>query len=392
MPLSMLHTIKILFHTLIVFQSLLFAVFLLTHANARRRTNVWLAAFLLAQVVISLGGILDHFLDLQAIVWKSMPWLFYIDGPFSFLPMPFLFLYILALTRDGFKFRAAHLWHGLPFLLDALFVLGTVLSTPAGALRELVQSGRYLSATANDILFATLNVQALGYLAASFLVVRNYRRRIKSLYSAVERINLSWLVFVLAGLGASRILILIDYFTWLAGRSGLAIAFYIAAEIFFLAFVSLAVLKGLRQPVIFLGPLEASAKTKYEKTLLPESVRTEYRDRLAKFMDEKKPFLNPLLGLTDLSSQVKIPAHHLSQVVNACFRQNFFDFINAYRVRECQRLMASADGRQRTVLDILYETGFNSKSVFNTAFKKHAGMTPSEFRRAAANGARPGPA
>jgi len=151
-------------------------------------------------------------------------------------------------------------------------------------------------------------------------------------------------------------------------------------------------LKALRQPMIYSGAPGTAAKKKYEKTLLADPLRDEYRERLLRHMEEKKPFLNPLLSLADLATQVRIPAHHLSQLLNACFCQNFFDFVNSYRVRESQRLLVSESRKAKTILDILYETGFNSKSVFNTAFRKYAGMTPSEFKRAAEEGPRSRPA
>jgi AraC-like DNA-binding protein len=62
-------------------------------------------------------------------------------------------------------------------------------------------------------------------------------------------------------------------------------------------------------------------------------------------------------------------------------QQNFFDFINRYRIEEAQRLLTDPPDKKITVLEVLYECGFNSKSSFNTLFKKHTGLTPSEFKK-----------
>jgi len=391
MPLSMLHVLKLIFHSLIIFLSILFAVYLLTQAHARRRINAWLAGFLLCRAVVSLGGWLEHFIDLGTIVFRGAPWLFYVDGPFALLAMPFLFFYVLALTRDDFKLRLRHLVHGIPALVDIIYLAVFLGTTPSEGLRNIIRAEESVPGTASLVLYIALQVQFFFYIAAAFAAVRSYRKRLKDLYAAMERINLSWLVLVLTGLTASKVFGLADYAAWIGGRPGLSIGLYIVEQVMFLAFISLMFLKALRQPTIFSGVPGKAAKTKYEKTLLAGPLREEYRDRLVRHMDEKKPYLNPLINLPDLAGQVRIPAHHLSQLLNACFRQNFFDFINAYRVRESQRLLVSEEAGTRTVLDILYETGFNSKSVFNTAFRKHVGMTPSEFKKAVESGARPRP-
>ena len=69
---------------------------------------------------------------------------------------------------------------------------------------------------------------------------------------------------------------------------------------------------------------------------------------------------------------------YLSHVINASFNQNFRDFINSYRIEESKSRLVQDD---MNILNIAYEVGFNSKSAFNTAFKKFTGMTPKEYRK-----------
>lgn len=378
---NLLHYTKVIFHSLIIFQCLFLSFYLLTQSSARRRNNIWIAVFLQALIFSSIGGLLDHFLALRDALLPSVPWLFYISTPFVYLLSPMLFMYILSLTRDKYRLRAVHLLHLVPFLLVGLFVGLKIGNTPAEILRSNVIQDTHFSSMELSLLIFAAHLQFFIYLAAALFEVRIYRRKIKDLYSALSKIDLSWLKFVLLGFIIWRSLQLVDYIFWLLGNTKASIALYMAAQLVFLVFLSLMVLKGLKQPVIFLGMDSPKVKKKYEKTLLPETVRKEYRDRLEHFMDENKPFLNPLLSLPELSSQVKIPLHHLSQVLNSSFKQSFFDFINSYRIRESQRLLAASDSREMTILDVLYETGFNSKSVFNTAFKKQIGITPSQYKR-----------
>jgi AraC-like DNA-binding protein len=224
-------------------------------------------------------------------------------------------------------------------------------------------------------------LQFFAYAVASLVVLSKYRHKIKEVYSAIENINLSWMNFVLFGFIGWKSLRLIGEILWYATGSDNVMYLYIVAEIVFLAFVSVMFLKGLKQPVIFTGNEENQIKRKYEKTLLSDEQKEKYKNKLIHFMETQKPFLDPSLSLNDLAGMVSIPAYQLSQVINSCLHQNFYDFTNSYRVKESQRLLSEQIPDQKTVLEILYETGFNSKSVFNSAFKKCTGITPSQFRK-----------
>ena len=99
-------------------------------------------------------------------------------------------------------------------------------------------------------------------------------------------------------------------------------------------------------------------------------------------MRAEKPYLDGDLTLQKLAKTLAISPHHLSQTINEQLQQNFIDFINSYRIEEAKRMLVDPARKHYSVLAVSEEVGFNSKSAFNTAFKKHANMTPSEFRKA----------
>ncbi len=78
---------------------------------------------------------------------------------------------------------------------------------------------------------------------------------------------------------------------------------------------------------------------------------------------------------------LKVQPRQLSQVINSTFRKNFFDFINQYRIEEARQLFSDPAQASKTILEILYQVGYNSKSAFNTAFKKQTGQTPTQYRK-----------
>ncbi len=120
---------------------------------------------------------------------------------------------------------------------------------------------------------------------------------------------------------------------------------------------------------------------KYRSSALGDDRIAEYAARLERTMEKDKPYLDPDLTLAKLAEAAAIPAKHLSQVINEHYRLNFNDFVNRRRVEEAKHLLLDPAAREFKLLRIAFASGFNSKSVFNAAFRKHAGASPSEFRR-----------
>lgn len=377
----MLHSIKNIFHLIIIFQCLFFTIYLLTHKGKKRWSNLFLMGFLLSIMITQLGGVLSHFEELRSLVVANAPHVFFIEFPFRFLYIPFLFLYLLSLTTKKFSFGKVDLLHFVPFILFVFLAVLKGISTTADALRDLLLADSPFNAIEIEIIIFSNYLQFFCYAVASLLVLKNYRKRIKNVFSTIENINLSWLNFVVFGFIGWKSLRFIEYVLWLLTQSSFVMYLYIAAEIMFLLFVSLMFLWGLRQPVILTGLEENQNRRKYEKTSLSEEARDTLKNKLLHHMESQKPYLDSTLSLNDLAKNLSSPPHHLSQVINTCFNQNFFDFINTYRIKECQQLLSDKTHENKTVLEILYETGFNSKSVFNSAFKKYTGMTPTQFRK-----------
>ena len=142
-------------------------------------------------------------------------------------------------------------------------------------------------------------------------------------------------------------------------------------------FATTVVYKGLKQPEIFSGIEE---KPKYAQSKLTKQESEKHIKRLIHFMKTQKPYLEPSLTLPELAENISIHPRYLSQEINDSLQQNFYDFVNSYRIEEAKKMFADPADNKKTVLEILYEVGFNSKSVFNNAFKKHTGMTPTQYR------------
>jgi ligand-binding sensor domain-containing protein/AraC-like DNA-binding protein len=120
---------------------------------------------------------------------------------------------------------------------------------------------------------------------------------------------------------------------------------------------------------------------KYKTSGIDLGRMDEVTPRLLRLLEEDKLYLDPGLTLKKLAHKLRIHPNHLSRIINERFSLSYNDFVNKYRIAEAQKMLSDPRNKQMNILDIIYETGFYSKSVFNTAFKKFTGKTPSEYRK-----------
>ena len=120
-------------------------------------------------------------------------------------------------------------------------------------------------------------------------------------------------------------------------------------------------------------------KERYHHSNLSASEACNINERLIQFMREKRPFLDNQLCLRNLAESLDVNTNYLSQVINEKHGKNFFEFINEYRVNALKKKLRNPDNRQFTILALAFDCGFNSKTTFNTAFKRITGLTPSQY-------------
>jgi len=355
-----------------MFQLLIF-IFFLFRKKSNRQSNRILAFFLFAQLLI----IYDYeSFSLKNYLIILSPHIFFIGTSFIFLAAPVFYLYVKSLAFTDFRLQKKSLLHALPFLFASLIFVFYFHIHSSGMKRVILQNGGFLSRDFWIIYNCVLLTQILIYFVVDLNILKNYRRLIRQKYSSVNNINLSWLSFILYAFIiawiSSVIVFLSENYFW----SFLEPLVFLNFFAFFL-FFNYIFYKGLTHPEIFSGIEE---KPKYVSSKLTQPDAGNYLLRLNEYMEKEKPFLNPDITLKELSAEISIPARYLSQIINEYIQLNFYDYISKYRIEEAKKLLAGNSGN-KTVLEILYEVGFNSKSSFNTAFKKYTGTTPSRFKK-----------
>ncbi len=122
-------------------------------------------------------------------------------------------------------------------------------------------------------------------------------------------------------------------------------------------------------------------QNKYKTSSLSENKAKDIIKQLIILFENDKIYSDPDLSLNTLSEKLNCSKEYISQVINTEFKQNFNSLINRYRVKEAEYLLKNKNGNFSSILEIGFEVGFNSKSAFNTAFKKYTNYTPTEYRK-----------
>ena len=113
------------------------------------------------------------------------------------------------------------------------------------------------------------------------------------------------------------------------------------------------------------------------ETILPDV--DVWKQKLLDLMLIDTIYQNPSLTVSDVATQLETNTKFISSIVNSGFKMNFNDFINYYRVEAVKEQLKNGAQKNKTLLGIALECGFNSKATFNRAFKKHTSVSPKEF-------------
>lgn len=222
-----------------------------------------------------------------------------------------------------------------------------------------------------------VHFQILVYIIFAIIRLHQFTLQLKYSYASLDKINLTWLRILLYSYLVAWLITLIVYIMqWILVNPPVILS--IIVFLFFLAFFNIIVFKALTTPEIFNNP---ELLIREKKRSLSESKREQYLMKLEKYVQEHKPYLSSTINLNELADMVDIPPRSLSEVLNDSLNQNFFDFINTYRINEAEQLLTNSKDISITVSEILYDVGFNSKSAFYSAFKKYKGYSPAQLKQ-----------
>lgn len=347
------------------------------------KKNKRLADKILATYMFVVGVHLSLYYLFHIQFYKTYPHILGFMQPFPLLHGPLLLLYIQKLISPAPRMLKKDILHFVPFVLFYAFLVPDMIMLSGEEKIEFVFHQIPVDPPLYVIIFGGLvDASGIVYVIWSLIVLRKHQLNLHDNFSFTENIDLNWLRLLILGLAGVWLVVIATTacnIPLIGSGYDNSVYVYVAATIF----VFLIGFFGSRQGSVFTDNAAVDeqhlSKTKYEKSGLSSEKAGEYLTRLEALMLESKPFLQTKITLKDISEQLSIHPNYLSQVINEHLGQNFFDFINNYRVEEFKQRLVDDPERKLTMLAHAYESGFSSKSSFNEVFKKTTGQTPSQW-------------
>ncbi|MBC7937479.1 MAG: helix-turn-helix transcriptional regulator [Rhizobacter sp.] len=369
------------------------------------KANRWLAAFVLimgaafvSTYLIASGGAYI----LNGLLLKCL-------NSVQFLLGPALFISILYFVKPARGFLAKDWLHFIPFIIYTVVEITGANEKESISTLSLFDINKNVSFLIRDL----LPFQTLFYLIKSYLVLIKHRKKMELISSNTNQVNLDWLVQFVFMLLLTVIIWINDALFELPGLTQATLFIYTIA-VFFLAWFSIkqktifafkekdikaiyAIIEPDNrnlQETVTQDAVETSSNiasphnvTAGAAAAKPKPKRLQAADvitltaRLSLLMENERLFLENELTLPAVAEKLGISIHDASYLINETTGQNFYNFINKYRVAEAKKLLASATIEELNILGIAYAAGFNSKTTFNTTFKKLVGVSPSQYSK-----------
>lgn len=348
---------------IIVFMMILLSVFLFTVKTKNKVPNTIFGIYLLVITFDLIGLFTNKTLQYPAIQNLKVA--------SSLLQLPLFYLYVLSACYSNFKITKKHAIHFFLFIVFLVIFYITDASNQSLLLYEIVSE-----------------IQFISYIIAIFIVLKKYKTIYLENYSNANYSVYKWLFQITLFSCIAHSFVLVRWFLSNSIYQEYVLNINLLISFSVLSITIFFVLKALYYPQLFTGininlePLSTTSKKKTKALSAKESeVESQYLETLITFMNDKKPYLDFELTLQKLSVKTKIPEKELSLLINHHLGKHFFDFINEYRINDAKILLQDPTQKELTVLEILYEVGFNSKSSFYSAFKKATNQTPTQYRK-----------
>ncbi|WP_025742621.1 helix-turn-helix domain-containing protein [Aquimarina pacifica] len=296
-----------------------------------------------------------------------------------FLFGPLVYLYFRRLTFKEPQEYKLPLRHYILALIPILFFSWNLLYTPK-EFRDVLRDYNISLGLVYAIIGGLGIVSNFYYWFKSFLLVRLYQKE--------EKNNISYSQYVTYFLYAFLTAVFLMLILWLTSFVNFnffgKIVPFISYDMVWVSipvFVYVVGYYSLKQPEIFRVPLKKIPKTKkvIVKNRLEGDALLRLKENLRSLMDQEKVYLDNELTLRGLSEKLQTSPNNVSWLLNNVYHSTFHDYINQFRVQEFIQKVEKGEHHAHTLLGLSLDSGFNSKSTFNKAFKTHMNDTPTSY-------------
>jgi len=387
-------TILFNFHDLLMvvtaFESLLLALLLAASTPKSSLSNWLLAAFLFCHFLIPLHELTFWGKLFRIWLLDISPNIFFLFSYAYFLDGPLLYFFVRALLYKDVRLQRKHLWHLTPLVLYALHMLWNFYSLDHATRLDLIES-QHIAYSSPHLYFEAMGrFVRVGYVMWCFLLVWNYRKQLRHEQADLKTYDVAWLKLMLLSFlvifGWDSALHCIKLYGLFTNNFDLELLNVVGLSSYYLNFIALNILIFLRftafssvEPVSEQPLYEA----KEEQNLLSDPLIVQ---KLEQLMQQQKFYAHPDITLDKLAEAAGYPVKKVSLTIKQAYQLNFYEYVNSHRIKAAKKLLADKGPDAKTITDIYYEVGFNSKSVFNTFFKRLEGVTPSQYREKTISG------
>lgn len=306
-------------------------------------------------------------------VLSISPNIFFVFNFSYLLDGPLIYLFLMSQFNKAFQLNKVHLLHAIPAILLFAYLGGSFWS--------LSYEQKYQLILSHDIAYSSHYVMTdfvgklirLAYVGYCIYLVKGYLQQSLKPVSSKVRWQQYLLTTFFIIVGTEALLTAIKVYG-LTHSINLDVLQFLGLSSYYLQFALINI-------VIYIMIIEAINSAGIKKIKKTETVNMSIVSTLEEAMNNQKLYLNPNLSFERLAEQMQVPSKDLSTVINRHFNVNFYEYINGYRIEEAKQQLEDPLNNSKNINDIFYDAGFNSKSVYNTLFKKIFYMTPSQYRK-----------
>jgi len=372
-----------------ILQAFLLACLLIFHPKSDKSVNSFLGFYIISISLPMFMPFLQHFVSWQVIG---------VADPFIALIGPFLYLYVLSFKK---AISLRKVWpHFLLFILNIIvdYWFYKAISSEYPYTKQFPEEA--LNHPMFTIVVSVRCVQMIVYYFVSLKTLTSYQKSIRHLFSETSLINLKWVKWLINGYLLLIIVWTSIYFLIRKFSAYFNLLTFINSALI-TPYIYIITFKSISQPTLWQiqahrnrneveeeisnaeeteSQITNPEKSKVAKPGLNHDKISDVANRIIVLMEKENLYQETELTLRQLAQKLQLPAYQVSQAINEGLKKSFYDLINNYRVEKAKHLLMDPKNENFTILSVGFEAGFNSKTTFNTVFKKFTGLTPTDFR------------
>lgn len=362
-----------------IIQGFLLSSLVYFHPRSNRSVNIFLALYIVAISVVMAGPFV-----LNTFSWQIT----LVIQPLSLLIGPLLFLYVKSFKQQvRFRNILPHLFFFAAYIMASfawsLYTNNAYRSSVTVPVHALLQPQAILLCA----------IPYLHLLLYYFITCRELKRyRASAVSPQASAGNMRWMKWLINGFLFIILSALVIYILMIKFPQHFTLLYLVTMAVA-TPYIYITTYKGITHSSLWLKHAETGQTKAAVQPAQPPSFKLkphrqepanpkldEIVHKIKTVMEEEKLYQEPELTLQHIADKLQFPTYQVSQAINDGLKKSFYELVNGYRVDKAKLLLLNPKNRNYTILSVGFEAGFNSKTTFNTVFKKFTGQTPTQFR------------